>query len=942
MFSAAYCWEIQGYFEDRMTLLQDRGIQLRETGGMLSGEGSTGKPFAGRTASEALERPLTGKAPLDKTVPGNGRELYAWEVALLGQKLEEIRETLGQCTQEEREALWFLYSASPLSDMLDYPAALFLAYARHGVFLWNQGPYAGKVPEKLFANYVLHHRVHNEDVADTRRFFYDMLYQRTAGKDMYDAVLEANCWCGEQVTYQSTYLRTQNPLTMYGTGAGRCGEGAPFAVTALRSIGIPAREVYAPWWAHCDDNHAWIEAWCDGKWYFTGGGEPEERLDEGWFVGPCSRAMLISSRWFGKDTPLEPVVGHGDLSVGLNHLDRYAPTTTLTVKVEDGQGRAVPGARVEFCLPNYGRINAMATRMTGADPGEEDYGMARLDTGYGSLLVCASWEDCYGEVLVDLSEAGEGMTCCVVLGKSLPCLGQWRNLQFVVPREAVRDETRTGEQAARQEARAEHAARCRQKRMDGFYQEPLAKRVLARFTGEDREKIQEILKQAKGNMAEIVRFLEWDFAGQTMALEQQYGRERWKRKALEVLTPNEYWDIKAEVLVDSSICAAPYAGSVPQEVFFQDLLNPCTGFERARAHRRALSDCLEQGTKEEIRRDPRSVAGILQDLVKTYPQEEYANLVISPMGCLTGGIGSELSGKVLCVNLLRALGIPARIGRMDRTLEYYASGRFVPLVQTDQTGKTGMVILKNGENIKVQDWRHYSLSRYEKGHFVPLFLGARNPGSRGSRQEEGRDAWEGGLELNLEEGIYRIVTTNRLLNGGQFVRLYDFALEAGERKEIVLSLQEASVEEMLERMPVDDIALQTHKGEQMSLSSLAGKGRALFLWLDLTREPSEHILNELYEKREAYREILAPVHFVVRRGAKYREDPTLARTCEALPGARVLLDDFGETYRQFSRQVGRNPGKLPLAAVLDGGRVCVYSDAGYNVGMADTLLHMLL
>ena len=65
MFSAAYCREIQGYFEDRMTLLQDRGIQLRETGGMLPGEGSTGKPFAGRTASEALERPLTGKAPLD-------------------------------------------------------------------------------------------------------------------------------------------------------------------------------------------------------------------------------------------------------------------------------------------------------------------------------------------------------------------------------------------------------------------------------------------------------------------------------------------------------------------------------------------------------------------------------------------------------------------------------------------------------------------------------------------------------------------------------------------------------------------------------------------------------------------------------------------------------------------------------------------------------------
>ena len=62
-----------------------------------------------------------------------------------------------------------------------------------------------------------------------------------------------------------------------------------FLVTALRSIGIPARQLYVPWWAHCDDNHAWVEAQVDGSWHYLGACEPEEALDRGWFyrrLGP--------------------------------------------------------------------------------------------------------------------------------------------------------------------------------------------------------------------------------------------------------------------------------------------------------------------------------------------------------------------------------------------------------------------------------------------------------------------------------------------------------------------------------------------------------------------------------------------------------------------------------------------------------------------------------
>ena len=72
-----------------------------------------------------------------------------------------------------------------------------------------------------------------------------------------------------------------------------------FTVAALRSIGIPARQVYTPRWAHTDDNHAWVEAWADGKWYFLGACEPEPVLNLAWFNEPASRAMLMHTRAFG-------------------------------------------------------------------------------------------------------------------------------------------------------------------------------------------------------------------------------------------------------------------------------------------------------------------------------------------------------------------------------------------------------------------------------------------------------------------------------------------------------------------------------------------------------------------------------------------------------------------------------------------------------------------
>ena len=167
-----------------------------------------------------------------------------------------------------------------------------------------------------------------------------------------------------------------------------------------------------------------------------------------------------------------------------------------------------------------------------------------------------------------------------------------------------------------------------------------------------------------------------------------------------------------------------------------------------------------------------------------------------------------------------------------------------------------------------------------------------------------------------------------------------FALRSGEHKETVISLKEVSVEALLTRVGIEDFELAHLDGRREKLSALSGGGKALFLWLEVTREPTEHILNELYEKKEEFRELTTPVYAVL-KSPEDLKNATLRRTMEALPGICPLLDDFGENYKALAKTVGREVGKLPLAVVAEAGQECIYSDAGYNVGLADMLWKVL-
>ena len=126
------------------------------------------------------------------------------------------------------------------------------------------------MPPREWRHFVLPVRVNNENLDSFRIKLYDTLRERVAGLSMTEAALEINHWCHEHVTYRPSDARTSSPLASLRTATGRCGEESTLTVAALRTVGIPARQVYTPRWAHTDDNHAWVECWTDGRWHFLG------------------------------------------------------------------------------------------------------------------------------------------------------------------------------------------------------------------------------------------------------------------------------------------------------------------------------------------------------------------------------------------------------------------------------------------------------------------------------------------------------------------------------------------------------------------------------------------------------------------------------------------------------------------------------------------------
>ena len=796
--------------------------------------------------------------------------------------LKNICGKLDACDRDLALAMKYLYVTAPYSDLVNYSFEDIKDFAGHGLFLYNHLERVHALPEEMFLNYILDHRVNEEEVLPCRTLFWNALKDRIEGKNAKDAAIEVNYWCAEEATYHSGDDRTLPALTVYRRGYGRCGEESVFLVNALRSVGIPARQVYVPRWSHCDDNHAWVELWCDGKWYFTGACEPLMILNKGWFTNASSRAMMVHSRLFDLfPAEGEDVIGKEGAAVMLNQTARYAKVKTVTVQVTDHAGAPVKDAQVQFQVLNMGEYYPIAKAMT------DENGNVSLVTGFGSVRVAAFRPDMEGFAQADVDTREQVNVKLILIGEAVAA-EDWKAVDVIAPVDTpVNPDMPTPEQKAIGPRRLNEANQLRREKKENWVNPELT----AFLAGEDEKELR-----------------------QAMA---------------DVLSEKDHTDCVCSVLEEhlayGKIYAQQYREADEYDLYINYVLNPRVEYELLRPYRKGILSFFTEEQKAAFRENPAEIWNYIRELITAYPYNERETVMETPYECLISGIGTERSQKVLFVAIARTLGIPARLNPGSHVMEYWDKCQFVSVLKQEKW--SAALYLKKEEGTQWNYYQNWTIGRLVGNEYASLDLTNR--------------AWEGDtLELALIPGTYRIITTNRLPNGNQFSWEKTIIVKDEEKHYETLRLREAQLGDMLERISLPEFEVKDADGGIVTCADLTRGGKKILMWLEESREPTEHILNEMLEHAEKFHQFETCISFMIRTG-EAKGDPLLAKVLKTFPKISVYYDSFEENIELLGRRMYVDPDKLPLILVTNGESVGIYATSGYNVGTGDMLIRIM-
>ena len=802
---------------------------------------------------------------------------------------------------EVRESLKYLLAYAPLSDLADYDGEFFLESARYAVKARNEMPWGKNIPKELYYHFVLPPRVNNENMDRFRALMYEELKKRVRNLSLEEAALEINHWCHEKVAYQSTDDRTSAPLSTIRSAFGRCGEESTLTVSALRTAGIPARQCYTPRWAHSDDNHAWVEVWVDGSWYFMGACEPEPVLNMGWFDGPAKRAMMVHTKTYGPYLGNEAVLYRQANAAMLNLLDRYTHTAEVTVTVYDRQRKTVPGADVRFQLFNYAEFYTLLRQES--DPA----GQSRLRTGLGDMLVWASKGDRFGFAKVSVEPGLEiDIELNHALGESFSV-----DLDFTPPLDDATVDLPKKDPDNERRCRREDEIRNRY--VAGFIDENTSK-TLAQTLKLDEVRLWKYLKLSRGNWMEIKAFLENIPA-------------RSRGSALDLLgsiSEKDLRDTTADVLsahLEETEAQIPAAAD---ELFIPYLLNPRIADEFLRPYRQAIRTALPASLIGGA--TPGAIAAWIEQNIRRVEDDlNHYQVPLSPMGVLSLGSADSRSLNIFAVALCRSIGLPSRLepGLLVPQVHFQGRWRAVwPRQEVPTPARLSIFAPAASTEPVVNYYRQFTIGRFQDGDYNSLPFPHDTPASAMPKP------------LLLPAGHYRLVTGVRMSNEDILTRLQFFTLQENREKTLPVILRDRKEKisghfTLPPEMEIERIG----ECERRPLGNWIPSAGAILAFIRIDHEPSRHLLDDLARSRGQL---------------------------ESWGGSLILIPEKRSAYTVLSkRELNRLPKKTIIAAIpadqamvfpgfeypyclfIDQSLSVGYISAGYHTGNDDQLLQTI-
>lgn len=856
---------------------------------------------------------------------------YEERLSCFGEFQDDIRKKVGQQAGLTGVLLKFMYATLPLSDIGNYDFEIYRSYAEHGVFLYENSPYVKGISDEIFLNYVVSPRINNEDITDCRRFFHDLVKDRIKGMDIREAALSLNNFAYENATYHSTSERTAAPITVYKGGYGRCGEESTFYVSVLRSVGIPSRQVYVPRWSHSDSNHAWTEIYVDGEWLYTGACEPKPVFNNGWFSYAASRAMIIHSRVFGDfiDENIKATGKEGAVTM-VDNGELYSRQKPFTVHVTDEKGEPVKGAKVRFEIVNSSELFSIVSGYT------DDEGRCTENLGLGDVHLYVTCGELSGAAFADASKERE-ITVALSDKELSESTDGFTEFTLHAPEsDSSFGRVLTKEEEELQAELDKKSDELRNGRIASYFDPEYAKKF------EGYTEIIRVLKNARGNIDEIMKFLDTDVPG--FSLEH-------KNRLFKSLAQKDTRDIPCDILLDGLAAysledafhkAFPDAPEMDKgsfvdneavmdssdimdefyradmDFFTEYVASPKISTEKYSAFRRELRDYFG---KEIPFDDGKGIWAFITENVEVDNSREYGTVVTTPLALLKLKRGSAFSREVLFVALCRTCNIPARLDMTYKKAQYFSGDRFI---FADDTFNKSASVRLTFEDKEIPDYcGSYSLSyRKDNGDYYVLNHG---------------DLWinkEREVEISLVPGYYRLVTSDRLVSGGVYGKVMYFKLDEAENKSI-------SIKCRFDKALIDD-EKKRHIGE-VTLKAFSGKeeklpdGVQVLMFLKAGTEPTEHVLNELMELSSMDKELGAELKILVADEKELKNDLMERALSKVKHKIYWIVDEI--TSKIFGVSVN-GLTNYPYICLIKGGEL-LFETNGYQIGIVDILQRMI-
>ena len=801
-------------------------------------------------------------------------------------------------TKQESEYLHFLYDYMPLCDLADYDGEFFFNQVRYAIKARETFSWGSKIPEDIFKHFVLVYRVNNENLDTARMFMFESLKDRIKNMSMYDAALEVNHWCHERVNYKASDGRTSSPLATIKTSWGRCGEESTLTVTALRAVGLPARQCYTPRWAHTDDNHAWVEVWVDGKWHHLGACEPEPELDIAWFDAPAKRAMMVHTTVFGKYNGQEEKNHEGKLYDKINLLSNYAATKKLKISVKDENGKPVKDAQVSFGLYNYAEFYPLAKIKT------DENGVASLTTGLGDLMIWVKKGDKSASALV------KAETDMAELVLKTTFFYPHTETFKVCPPVAKQVKRLAGEKVSENLKRFEYEDSLRE-----AYLKTFPRNAVSFSSNEETEKAEKLIADSWGNYKEIKRVLT--------------SGEEHSSDILSLLYEKDLRDIEADVVLSH---LKAYKNYPAKEKALQDfVLNPRVQLEKITPYRGFLQQYFADHA-EVFMANPQSIADWIKQNIALNDEENYYGVQISPAGILKLKQCDALSREIFFVAVARSFGIAARYDWAVGKAQYKTSSAEdwkYPRFEQEKIEPMGFVTVSNSpkNKIKPEYYSHFTLQRLTGNEYKTLDF-EYDPKFASFPET-----------LRIAAGNYRLMSGNRDADGNIYVREEYFSIEENDTVKVEVVMAEIKSDlKAFGKVDLRKLFSKTTIENANTKNIKYGKGLILAI-TDSYSEPEKHLMADLELVKNDMEAWGGDIIFATVK----TPDEKLLSLYPDLPKQTIFVQD---KHKNIQKQIIKATDfdfsdEYPLLCFISRTGEIFFLSEGYRIGSGESLLKVI-